>query len=133
MNMPLSKPVFTEEMKEAAIDALQNEFFVVGESVYKFEGEFARYIGTKHAVAVNSGIFALASDLNSGFRALKKSVATEFMHILPNTFSFSTTITLACIMSRYNVKYVPIEAPERVGTSKIKPFRDGFRYCLSIL
>ena len=71
-------------------------------------------------------------DLNSGFRAIKKSVAQEFMHILPNTFSFSTTITLACVASGYNVKYVPIEAPERVGTSKIKPFRDGFRFIMLI-
>ena len=72
-------------------------------------------------------------DLNSGFRALKKPVAMEFMHILPNSFSFSTTITLALITSGYNVKYVPIEAPERVGTSKIKPFRDGFRFVLMII
>ena len=72
-------------------------------------------------------------DLNSGFRALKKSVAQEFMHILPNSFSFSTTITLALITSGYSVKYVPIEAPERVGKSKIKPFRDGFRFVLMII
>ena len=72
-------------------------------------------------------------DLNSGFRALKKDVAMEFMHILPNSFSFSTTITLALITSGYSVKYVPIEAPERVGKSKIKPFRDGFRFILMIV
>ncbi len=72
-------------------------------------------------------------DLNSGFRALKKDVALEFMHILPNSFSFSTTITLALINSGYSVKYVPIEAPERVGTSKIKPFRDGFRFIMLII
>ena len=72
-------------------------------------------------------------DLNSGFRALKKGVALEFLHILPNSFSFSTTITLALITSGYSVKYVPIEAPERVGTSKIKPFRDGFRFILMIV
>ena len=72
-------------------------------------------------------------DLNSGFRALKKSVAMEFLHILPNTFSLSTTITLACIASGYNIKYVPIEAPERIGTSKIKPFRDGFRFIMLII
>ena len=72
-------------------------------------------------------------DLNSGFRALKKNVALEFLHILPNSFSFSTTITLALITSGYSVKYVPIEAPERVGTSKIKPFRDGFRFILMIV
>jgi len=62
-DIPLAKPVFIEEMKEAAIDALENEFFVMGESVYKFEEEFARYIGTKYAISVNSGTFALASSL----------------------------------------------------------------------
>ena len=72
-------------------------------------------------------------DLNSGFRALKKDVVFEFIHILPNSFSFSTTITLACITSGYNLKYVPIEAPKRVGKSKIKSFRDGFRFVLLII
>jgi glycosyltransferase involved in cell wall biosynthesis len=72
-------------------------------------------------------------DLNSGFRALKKSVAQEFMHILPNSFSFSTTITLALVNSGYSVKYVPIEALERVGASKIKPFQDGFNFIMLII
>ena len=72
-------------------------------------------------------------DINSGLRAVKKGVAMEFMHILPNTFSLSTTITLACFASGYNIKYVPIEAPERVGKSKIKPFRDGFRFIMLII
>ena len=53
----LSRPVFTEEMKEAA------EYFVMGESVYKFEEELARYTGTKYAISVNSGTFALFSSL----------------------------------------------------------------------
>ena len=72
-------------------------------------------------------------DLNSGFRALKKNVAMEFMPILPNSFSFSTTITLALVNSGYSVKYISIEALERVGTSKIKPFRDGFRFIILII
>ena len=72
-------------------------------------------------------------DLNSGFRALKKDVAMEFMHILPNSFSFSTTITLALITLGYSVKYVPIETLWRVGKSKIKPFRDGFRFIMLII
>lgn len=63
MKIPLAKPIITDKMKEAAIYALQNEFLVMGESIYKFEEEFARYIGTKYAVAVNSGTFALASSL----------------------------------------------------------------------
>jgi glycosyltransferase involved in cell wall biosynthesis len=72
-------------------------------------------------------------DLNSGFRALKKSVAMDFMNILPNGFSFTTTITLASLSSGYSLKYVPIEAPRRVGKSKIKPFRDGSRFIMLII
>lgn len=82
MRVPLSKPLFTEEMKEAAVDALENEFFVMGESVYKFEEGFARYIGTKHAVAVNSGTFALASSLTaSGIEKGDKILTTPMSFI----------------------------------------------------
>lgn len=63
LEIQLSKPVFTEEMKNAALEAMQNEFFVLGESVYKFEEEFAKYIGTKYAISVNSGTSALSLSL----------------------------------------------------------------------
>ena len=54
---------FTKEMEEAAIHALRNESFVGGESVTKFEDEFAKYTGTKYAVSVNSGNSALQISL----------------------------------------------------------------------
>jgi len=57
--IPLTKPVINQEMIEAAIHALQNEKLVMGESVFKFEEEFAKYIGTKHAISVNSGTSGL--------------------------------------------------------------------------
>lgn len=57
--IPLAKPTITKEMMEAALYALNNERLVMGESIFKFEEEFARYIGVKHAVAVNSGTSAL--------------------------------------------------------------------------
>jgi len=50
---------FTKEMEEVALQALYNENFIMGESVFKFEEEFARYIGTKYAVSVSSGNSAL--------------------------------------------------------------------------
>lgn len=61
--IPLAKPVFDEEMREAAIDALQNERYVMGESVFKFEEEFARYCGTRYAVSTSSGTSALQLSL----------------------------------------------------------------------
>ena len=61
--IPLSMPILDEEMKEAAICALQNERFVGGESVHKFEEEFARYCGTRFAVSTASGTAALVLSL----------------------------------------------------------------------
>jgi perosamine synthetase len=58
--IPLAKPIFDAEMMDAASHALQNERFVLGESVHKFEEEFARYCGTKYAVSTASGTAALA-------------------------------------------------------------------------
>lgn len=57
--IPVSKPIIDEEMIEAASCALRDERIVGGESVIKFEEEFARYIGTEHAIAVSSGTDAL--------------------------------------------------------------------------
>ena len=63
MKIPFFIQEFTEEMEEAAIHALRNESFVGGESVLKFEEEFAKYTGTKYAVSVNSGNSALQISL----------------------------------------------------------------------
>ena len=63
MKIPFFVQEFTEEMEEAAIHVLRNESFVGGESVSKFEEEFARYTGTKYAVSVNSGNSALQLSL----------------------------------------------------------------------
>ena len=63
MKIPFFIQEFTDEMEEAAINALRNESFVNGESVSKFEEEFAKYIGTKYAVSVNSGNSALQLSL----------------------------------------------------------------------
>jgi len=63
LKIPLAKPVFDDEMKHAALDALQNEKFVLGESVFRFEEEFAEYCGVKHAVSTSSGTSALQLSL----------------------------------------------------------------------
>ena len=63
MKIPFFVQEFTDEMEEAAVNALKNESFVGGESVLKFEEEFAEYIGTKYAVSVSSGNSALQISL----------------------------------------------------------------------
>ena len=63
--IPLMRPTVDEEMLQAALIALQNEKLVMGESVYKFEEEFARYCGTRYAVSTASGTAALQIALQS--------------------------------------------------------------------
>ncbi|MHA1344747.1 MAG: glycosyltransferase family 2 protein [Promethearchaeota archaeon] len=72
-------------------------------------------------------------DINSGFRIIKKDIVKEFMDILPNSFSFTTTITLAALKTGYTVKYVPISIGKRVGKSKIKPLKDGIKFLIYLL
>ncbi len=59
IQITLAKPIFNKEMREAAINALLNERFVLGESVFQFEEEFARYCGVDYAISTNSGTDAL--------------------------------------------------------------------------
>ena len=65
MVIPTSMPSIDEEMEKEVIRALREEFFVGGESVKKFEEDFARYVGVKHAVAVSSGTDALVIALRA--------------------------------------------------------------------
>ena len=72
-------------------------------------------------------------DLNSGLRVFKKSIALQFLKILPSGFSFTTTITLAMLNHDYLVEYVPIQYLPRVGRSKIRPIRDTLNFLSLIL
>ena len=74
-------------------------------------------------------------DLTSGFRAIKRDRMLEFLHILPNKYSYPTTITLALIQAGYWVKYVPLSTIQKrqEGKSSVKPFRDGLRFILIIM
>lgn len=71
-------------------------------------------------------------DLTSGFRAARAEKFREFIHLLPNGFSYPTTSTMAFFRSGYAVAYIPIKAAQRVGKSHIKPLRDGLRFLLII-
>jgi len=72
------------------------------------------------------------ADLTSGFRAVRADKFREFLHLLPNGFSYPTTITMAFFRSAYPVAYVPIPVAKRIGTSHIRPIRDGLRFLLII-
>jgi glycosyltransferase involved in cell wall biosynthesis len=71
-------------------------------------------------------------DLTSGFRVARADKFLEFVHLLPNGFSYPTTSTMAFFRSAYPVAYVPIHAAGRIGKSHIRPLRDGVRFLLII-
>jgi glycosyltransferase involved in cell wall biosynthesis len=64
-------------------------------------------------------------DLNSGMRAFRRDVALQYFHILPDRFSFTTTITIALHCDAYVVTYLPIDYLKRSGKSKIVPWDAG--------
>jgi len=72
-------------------------------------------------------------DLNSGLRVFHRDILVKFIPVLPNTFSFTTTITIAMLTNNYIVHYEPIDYFHRVGKSKIKPIRDTLRFVQLIL
>ncbi|MCB1876467.1 MAG: glycosyltransferase family 2 protein [Chromatiales bacterium] len=71
-------------------------------------------------------------DLTSGYRAVRTDAARQFIHLLPNGFSYPTTITMAFIRSGYTVSFHPTISRSRKGKSHIHPLKDGFRFVLII-
>lgn len=102
----------------------------------------ARLLGDQSLVRAtgNAVLRALASwltgrpipDLTSGYRAAKRQALLDVLHLLPNGFSYPTTSCLALMKSGQSVLFVPITTKARVGVSKIRPVRDGFRFILII-
>jgi hypothetical protein len=74
------------------------------------------------------------ADLTSGFRVVRASKFRQFLYLLPNGFSYPTTITMSFFRAGYSVAYVPIHSPRRsTGKSHIHPLRDGLRFLLIII
>jgi glycosyltransferase involved in cell wall biosynthesis len=72
-------------------------------------------------------------DMNSGLRIFRKDLAERFLHLLPDGFSFTTTITIALLMEYYTVRFIPIGYARRVGKSKIDPIGDTLRFLVLII
>jgi glycosyltransferase involved in cell wall biosynthesis len=87
-----------------------------------------RFYNWLSSVMTNSKV----QDLTSGFRAVYRKKFLDFLSLLPNGFSYPTTITMSFFRAGYGVEYVPIVVRKRGGKSHIKPIRDGFRFVLII-
>lgn len=67
-------------------------------------------------------------DINSGLRVFRRDLARRMFFILPDGFSFTTTITLTMITNDFDVEYIPIDYHKRIGRSKIRPIRDTLNF-----
>jgi glycosyltransferase involved in cell wall biosynthesis len=116
------------------LQSLQTHDMVVG----------ARTKGTgqkPHRWAANRLFSLLASylasqripDLTSGFRAIRAQVAKRYVDLLPNTFSYPSTLTVTLARAGYVIDHVPIVAGQPAGRSKIRPASDGLRFLLILL
>lgn len=90
-------------------------------------------VGRLFANGLYNGIASLLTgrripDLTSGFRVARANLFKEFLYLLPNGFSYPTTITMAFLRSGYPVTFEPIKAAKRVGKSHIRPIHDGVRF-----
>ena len=108
---------------------------VVGARVKGSQASFGRGIGNKIYNWLGSYVSQFSiQDLTSGFRAVKADVARGFVYLLPNTYSYPTTITLGVLRTGRSVKYIPIRTqPRRKGSSNIRLFNDGIRFFMMII
>jgi glycosyltransferase involved in cell wall biosynthesis len=95
----------------------------------------------RHRDFANSVYNALASyicgravkDLTSGYRAIRRDIANQLVYLLPNTFSYPSTLTLSMHRAGYSIAYLPIKVRKRMGKSKINIIKDGLRFLIIIL
>ena len=72
-------------------------------------------------------------DLNSGLRVMKKDFVLQHMNILPDGFSFTSTITIAALTNNNSIQYLPIDYFPRKGVSKIRPIHDTLNFIQLII
>ena len=119
----------------ALLEMLEKYHMVVGARTTDSETSFHRNLANRIYNRFASYVCGRPiDDLTSGFRAIRAGAAKEFVTLLPNTFSYPSTITLATVRSGYSLAYFPIKSPKRAAgsKSKIKLLRDGSRFFLII-
>ncbi|MGD8369150.1 MAG: glycosyltransferase family 2 protein [Desulfobacterales bacterium] len=107
---------------------------VVGARPWKDQASIGRAFGNAFYNRLASYVAKFpVKDLTSGFRAVKSHVAKSMIYLLPNTYSYPTTMTLAVLRTGLSLKYVPIRTKRRKsGKSNISLFKDGVRFFMII-
>jgi len=112
----------------------ENYDMIVGARVSGSQASAARGIGNHVLNRIASWMTNFkVIDLTSGFRAVRARHFRRFLYLLPNRFSYPTTITMAFFRSGFAVGYVPVRMGKRMGTSHIGMVRDGLRFFIIVL
>jgi glycosyltransferase involved in cell wall biosynthesis len=108
---------------------------VIGERDRAGQQNTLRWLGNSALNRLGSYLVGIEMrDLTSGFRAMRRAVIGEFLHLLPNQFSWPTTSALAFTKAGYHVRFEPIATHKRVaGQSTQKLMRNGVKFVLIIL
>ena len=108
---------------------------VVGARSAKDQTSLGRALGNKIYNWLASYVAKFkVQDLTSGFRAIKSDIAQQFLYLLPNSYSYPTTLTLAVLRTGRALKYVPIKVKVRkAGKSNVKFYKDGIRFFMIII
>ncbi len=116
----------------AAMD--EGTAMVVGARSGDFGGGLHRALANRIYAALATWVAGVrVPDLTSGFRVVRRAEARRFLYLLPNTFSYPSTLTLALLRTGRPVRFVAVTARRRTGKSKIRLLRDGARFLLIIL
>ena len=117
------------------IEYMPDYDMVVGARFISSQASIGRAIANKlyNVLASYAAKFKI-QDLTSGFRAVKSDLARQFLYLLPNTYSYPTTLTLSALRSGRPLQYIPIEVKNRkTGKSNIGLFKDGVRFFMIIV
>jgi glycosyltransferase involved in cell wall biosynthesis len=115
---------------------LEDYDLVVGARSWSAQATLSRGMGNAALARFASFLSGFhIPDLTSGFRAARRSSMAEFLHLLPNGFSYPTTSTLAFLKAGYSVAFVPIDGRQRTAEtqSKMRPWQEGIRFLMIIL
>ncbi len=117
------------------IENMHDYDMVVGARLINSQASIGRAVGNKlyNILASYVAKFKI-QDLTSGFRAVKSDLTRQFLYLLPNTYSYPTTLTLSALRSGRPLKYIPIKVKNRkTGESNIGLFKDGVRFFMIIV
>ncbi|MBW2064749.1 MAG: glycosyltransferase family 2 protein [Deltaproteobacteria bacterium] len=120
---------------KSLLDCLPEYDMVVGARSRNQHSSWNRALGNKIYNKFASYVAKFpVQDLTSGFRAIKADLARSLLYLLPNTYSYPTTLTLGVLRNGRSMKYVPVEVRVRKkGESKVSLFRDGVRFFMIIV